>query len=374
MHLIVNALSVNNVSGRHVLMGHLRQLARHLQFSHQFTILYHHANGDLVENLGEHVAWHRCPEATTRWLPRSLWERRKLPGLIQKLGGDGLFSPAGISYSGVTVPQMIFCQNPSCLVPDIHQGIFEKTKAALQRLAYRKAVQQADWLVYNSEFMRTLYEQNAGRSALRSVVVYQGVNEACFEKAAELQSICERSKNQILTVSVMGPHKGMEIICDALAILKDRKVDFSWKIIGEWVHEGYRKEILSKIQTLNLQDRVHLEGHVPREVLDRAYAESRVFCLMSKCESFGIPAVEAQSFGTPVVTSQGCAMPEVDGEGGLYPPRGDAEATADALETLLTNSVVWTDLSSKAHLNSERFRWETCSLPLVEAVSILQEK
>ena len=60
-----------------------------------------------------------------------------------------------------------------------------------------------------------------------------------------------------------------------------------------------------------------------------------MFCLLSRCESFGIPAVEAQSFGTPALGTDTCAIPEVGGRGGLYSPVDDVEAAANNLIRVL---------------------------------------
>ena len=87
---------------------------------------------------------------------------------------------------------------------------------------------------------------------------------------------------------------------------------------------------------------------------------------MSRCESFGIPAIEAQLFGTPVVCSTACAVPEICGEGGLFCEPDDIPGIAEALESLLSDANAWNDASEQARRNADRFRWQTCSQPLVK--------
>jgi glycosyltransferase involved in cell wall biosynthesis len=91
-----------------------------------------------------------------------------------------------------------------------------------------------------------------------------------------------------------------------------------------------------------------------------------VFCLLSGCESFGIPAVEAQLFGTPCVVADVCAPPEIAGPGGEVVPAGDPLAAAKALAPLLVDASAWQAASSRALANVERFRWSRVSTPLME--------
>lgn len=65
-----------------------------------------------------------------------------------------------------------------------------------------------------------------------------------------------------------------------------------------------------------------------------------VFALPSRWEGFGVVFLEAMAARTPVVASDTSAIPEVvnDGETGYLCPPGNAEAFADALSRLLSDS------------------------------------
>ena len=140
----------------------------------------------------------------------------------------------------------------------------------------------------------------------------------------------------------------------------------SLHLVGSWPDAVYEQKILCLITDLGLREQVQVHGFVSREELDRLYAESQVFCLMSRCESFGIPAIEAQLFGTPVVCSTACAVPEICGEGGLFCDPDDVDGIAAALESMLCDPEKWNSLSERARFNGEKYVWEKCSRPLVE--------
>lgn len=222
-------------------------------------------------------------------------------------------------------------------------------------------------MIFNSEYMRKVYRQNAGLKERASEVVYQALDDETHAIAARMRTHVKRKPLQILCVSAMAAHKGVETVVSALSRLRNQhRIPARLILTGAWPDSEYQKKIQELIERLGLQDAVDIVGHVSRERLNKLYAESTVFCLMSQCESFGIPAVEAQAFGTPVVSSNCCAIPEVCGEGGYYPEPGNAEATADYLAQLLDDVSTWNQLSRKAVENASMYRWDVCSRGMLE--------
>ena len=367
MRILVNALSVTNLSGRHVLLGHFSRLAKWTREEHQYDVLFHSLNKDICRNLGVNVSWHQCPAFTSGWQGRAAWEMIGLPRVAAKLKSDFMFTPAGTLVPGLRLPQVVFAQNPWALVKGLTRTWPEEKKAALQRRNYRMAMQKAAFMIFNSEYMRHAYQQNAGTLERASEVVHQALDDETHEIAAQMQLNVLRKPLQILCVSAMAPHKNVETTVSALALLRNEyKISARLVLAGAWPDSEYRQKIEKLIESQDLRDAVDIEGHVSRERLYQLYAESKVFCLMSLCESFGIPAVEAQAFGTPVVSSNCCAIPEVCGEGGYYSDPADASATADCLAQLLEDQSAWSELSQKAISNASRYRWDRCSLGMLK--------
>jgi len=363
--VLVNALSVTNPSGRHVLLGHLRQLAEGLRGRMRFCVL---ARDDLQlerEEWAGDVVRIPAPPRTRGWLFRALWERRHLARLARRHGATVYFTPSGIAARlPPEVKQVVFCQNPWALEAAARRGR-DALKACLQRRAYRRAVRVADVLVCNSAYMLGAYRANAGRRERRGLVVPQAAADATHARAAALAEM-PRKPGQVCCVSVMAPHKNAEAVMGALARVRAAVPEVRLVVAGSWPDRAYERKIRGLVSGLNLAGAVTFTGFLPRAELERLYAESQVFCLPSRCESFGIPAVEAQLFGTPVVGSTAGAMPEIGGEGGLYCSPDDIEGLAAALERLLTDADEWRRLSERARANAARFTWAACSRPLVD--------
>jgi glycosyltransferase involved in cell wall biosynthesis len=368
LRILVNALSVSNLSGRHVLIGHVSRLARWMSPLYEFVVLHHRHNADLQEGLGEAVGWIEAPAAMKHWLPRGAWERTRLESVARRCGADAILSFAGTVTPGVRVPQISFAQNPWCLVPSVHHGPRDRAKAALQRRAYRQAMRSARLMIFNSEYMRAAYRENAGVVEQASAVVYQAVDDETHEAAARMRDHVTRDPLRIVSVSAMAPHKGADTLVRAVGKLREAGVPATLALVGPWPDAAHRRQVEARVRSLGLERVVTITGHVSREELHRLYASSGVFALMSECESFGIPAVEAQAFGTPTVSSNCCAIPEVCRDGGLFPEPRNIDAIVDALKHILLSEPAWQALSDRARANAARFRWDVCTRAFDQAL------
>lgn len=334
---------------------------------HHFVVLIHSENRDLLRPLGEHVHWQLCPRLTHHWTGRVLWQLFCLEPLLRRLQIDLLISPSGALAPGTRRPQIVFAQNPWCFIRPYHRGLASRIKAALQRRAYRLAQLKAWALFANSHFLADLYRVNAG-CPRQEAILANGIDEAIFAAAQPLHSFAQRQP-EVITVSVMTPHKAIEEVLAAVALLRDRGVQARLRLVGPWADPAYRRRIERQIRLQQLGPLVVIHDHVSDPELQQLYRQARVFCLLSRCESFGLPAVEAQAFGTPSVVADAAAAPEVAGPGGLVVPPADPEAAAAALQSLLCDPAVWQRASEAAAANAERFRWPRVSQPLTRLLS-----
>jgi glycosyltransferase involved in cell wall biosynthesis len=368
--VLVNALSVTNPSGLHVLLGHMDQLVDQLQGRCRFAVLCREDMATLRTALGSRVDWKFAPVATRNWLFRSIWERVHLARVARQRGVQAYFTPSGMAaHLPSRIAQIVFCQNPWALVPAARRRR-DAVKAWLQRRAYQRAMRVAAVMVFNSRYMQQAYRANAGLDECRGLVVHQAAAEKT-RLGALAQASVPRKPGQILSVSVMAPHKNAEALVRAFAVVRKTHPAARLVLAGSWPDSVYERKIRTEVDALGLRGDIHFAGFLAREQLDHLYAESRVFCLMSRCESFGIPAIEAQLFGTPVITSTVCAMPEIGGAGGIFYDPDDVDAIASALRKLLEDDAEWQRLSQLARQNAERFAWNRCSRPLVDLFSEL---
>lgn len=120
----------------------------------------------------------------------------------------------------------------------------------------------------------------------------------------------QEKKDYILTVGRLGSKdKATEILLEAFSNIKNLK---NWKLILIGDFEEQFEEYVNKYYQINphLREKVIFTGYIEdRNKIYQYYAQSKIFCLTSRRESFGISLVEAAYFGdyllsTPVGGAQ----------------------------------------------------------------------
>lgn len=371
MHLLVNTLSIGSMSGNHVVYGFLRPLVKSMLPDHQLTVLHYEKNPPPAELLAAGVQSVAIADSLSHWAKRTLWETTRFARLTRRLGADLVLNVSGALTPRCPVPQVVLCQNPWAFRTIAQEAMAERFKAKLQCIGYAKAFKNAAMMIYISNHLRSLYRDgNPGVPETRSEIAYVGLNEDTYQAARDLTDV-KREPLTILSVSAMASWKGAETLVDAVGMLHDRNIPAQLKLVGPWPNPGYRKRIEQQIKDGELMGHVQILGKVSDDELHRLYATSRVYALMSSCESFGIPAAEAMAFGTPVISTTCCAIAEVCEGAGAFGPLADAKWTADAIQRALTDQEQWDVWSTNARRNASRLTWKHCTEPFQRIAELL---
>jgi glycosyltransferase involved in cell wall biosynthesis len=143
-------------------------------------------------------------------------------------------------------------------------------------------------------------------------------------------------EHMIFACRQLFPRKGIRFLLEAAAQLKPQFPDLKVVLAGDGFE---RPELVQLADQLGIAADVTFLGWVPNSDLPPYYRAAAVSVIPSLEEGFGIPAAEAMGCEVPVVASDAGGLPEVveDGVTGLVVPRGDADALARAIQTLLTD-------------------------------------
>jgi glycosyltransferase involved in cell wall biosynthesis len=130
----------------------------------------------------------------------------------------------------------------------------------------------------------------------------------------------------VLTVGTVEPRKDLPTIVAAVERARRRVPDLSLVVVGP---RGW-----GEVRGLD-RPSVRALGDQPWSVVDALYRRATVFCLASRYEGFGLPALEAMAHGAPTLATTGSATEEfVEGAGLCFDP-GDVDACSEQLERLL---------------------------------------
>jgi len=141
----------------------------------------------------------------------------------------------------------------------------------------------------------------------------------------------------ILSVGILHPRKGHDILLAALARLTD--LDWQAVIVGAPLSPQTAAGLQAQNAALGLQDRVRFTGLIEEASLIDYYRRATVFALATRYEGYGIVFGEALLHGLPIVACRVGAVPQTVPEGaGLLVPPDDPAAFAAALRHLLTDA------------------------------------
>ncbi|MBE9052394.1 glycosyltransferase [Nostocales cyanobacterium LEGE 11386] len=157
----------------------------------------------------------------------------------------------------------------------------------------------------------------------------------------------------IISVGRLIEKKGLSILIDACAILKQRNYQFQCQIVGTGELEPALRE---QIQDLELQSTVEIVGPRPQNEVFQLMQQAAVFAapyvIGKDGNRDGLPTVllEAMALGTPCVSTNVTGIPELvrDGDTGFIVPQYDAEKLAIALGRFLRDSTLRVDLALRA--------------------------
>jgi glycosyltransferase involved in cell wall biosynthesis len=150
-----------------------------------------------------------------------------------------------------------------------------------------------------------------------------------------------------LTVARLHVQKAHDVLIKAAASLASRhpRVHLVWAGTGE-----IADQLRGQVNEHALSERVHMLGH-RTDVVEQLLPAADAFVLPSLFEGMPFAALEAMAAGLPSVLSDIGPHREIaaDGVEALLVPVGDSEATAQAIERLVTNGDVAKAMGAAAH-------------------------
>ena len=359
--LLINGLSVGSGGGYTVAV----QLWRHLaQARPEWRVTLALARG---QPLHEEARGEEVPDnAGLFWADPAAADRRRR-GRYERTSfadhargnADAVLQLNGMMIRGLALPTLVHHQDPWPYRPEAWAGRRDRVVAFLKRRANRYALRRADCMGWTSAYLRDVVCGRLSVAPRRSEIFHNGLPADWIGRAAGPAKVpfAERPM-RLVSVSNVNPYKRQDLVIRAMPALLKRPglAELRYHVAGH-ADAGYLDELRRLAASLGVADRVVFEGRVSDARREELLATSRAFVLMSVCESFGIPAVEAMSTRTPVVTSDCCAMPEVCGPAADLCPVDDLPALVDLLAVALTDPAHAAEMQRRGAERVRAFAW-----------------
>lgn len=167
--------------------------------------------------------------------------------------------------------------------------------------------------------------------------------------------------------------KGIKYLVEAFISLAKKRSDVYLIVAGEG---DEREELTALIKEKGLEKRAFLLG-LRRDIPDLFHAMD-IFVLPSLNEGYGKVVVEAMSAGRPVVATNvgGVRTIVEDGVTGLLIPPGDSEAIVNAVEKLLDNPALATEMGYKGRSSVKEERSVAAMIKNLDGIysGLIEEK
>ncbi|HKD37960.1 MAG TPA: glycosyltransferase, partial [Pirellulales bacterium] len=198
-----------------------------------------------------------------------------------------LIGSLAASWTGVPMVHHVHGQTST----EVCRRMVSRISAVIERASVRKAA-----IIAVSESLRR-HLQASGFAKRIVHVVPNGVparNESLQTKP------CPRGDWTVGTLALFRPRKGIEVLLEAIAILKSRGIGLRLRAVGPFETAGYEREVKALAERLGLANSVEWTGF--RSDIDAELDAMDVFVLPSIIsEGMPMSVLEAMAAGVPVV-------------------------------------------------------------------------
>jgi len=301
---------------------------------------------------------------------RSVPDMLRFSRAVSRARLDVFFSPSVYTYfplppglpAVVTVHDAIAERFPRLTLPSRRAELFWRAKVKL-------AIWQAKLVLTVSEYsardLTTVLKVAPRRVRVATEApsaAYRPSESAVVIAAAKARIGLPKDARYFVYVGGFNPHKRLDVVVKAHAALAAELGAAAphLVLVGAADRDGFHKDLASlhhEIDAAGAKHLVHWPGFLSDEELRHIHSGSLGLVLVSECEGFGLPAVEAAACGTAVVATVESPLPQLLAGGGFFVRPGDENALLNALRQLATDEPNRLLMAGRARERANALTW-----------------
>ncbi len=221
--------------------------------------------------------------------------------------------------------------------PDIRMTLDIRLSRIVQRRAIRSA---AHLLAATNQHAQNIWNELEGRcqpiTVIPNMLDCNEIDDLVASVAPDLTY--DADQPIVLYSGRLERGKGLWPLLEAAPTIVKIVPNTRFLIAGNYHPTLSPAEIQRFISSHELENNITIMGHVKWADLFQLYKRAAIFAMPSYYETFGNTFVEAMMVGTPVVGFSGSSLEEIveNGVSGFIVPRGDIDALAHTIITVLT--------------------------------------
>ena len=357
--ITINALSANNTSSVNVILNHLNNLNK-LRSNLNFTILTFENSLflKLIRNSPPLFKYTLkiFPAILYNLSIRIAFEQLILPILTPKC--SIILNFGGYFIFLLPNSQITLCQNPYPFYLRNYKFLsFLSLRWVLLFCLFKLSARCAGrsrLLAFNSISMRNQYLSTSDyRAHFYSFILYNPVLVPST-LTTDLSPFPQNSK-YFISIAPFSRYKQVHLIFDAFFRFKSVNPHYNLIHIGQCLDHKYYSSIVASIPENCTQSISIYKDHIASEHFAGLISSAYAYISMSKCESFGLPAIEAQLFDVPSIVLIGTAAHEICGDASLIVSDSSSTSLQSVMQYLVSDPSIYQTLSNNAKKNICRF-------------------
>ena len=299
----------------------------------------------------------RIPTGRVRWL----WDFLSIPRLLSVPRLEWFAGKADVVHGpNYRVPPT----TRAAAVVSVHDVSFEHGPpicgrgGRAHRRSVRAAVRAGAWIHTDSDYVAAEVRDIYRIEPHRVVAVPLGV------RLPPAGSHPAPGSPYVLALGSANRRKGLTTLVAAFDALAQQLPDL--RLIHAGPDGDASDKLADAIGRSPHHDRILRLGWVDDGARTALIEQAAAVAYPSLYEGFGLVPLEAMAAGRPVVTTPVSAIPEVSGNAAVYAAAGDADALADGLQRVLTDTSLAADLGARGRLRAASYTWERTAEGLID--------